>query len=112
MISDLKDQLEERRARVQELRKYMDGQVTETQLMQASGAPIVEREGVPFGQRPLPAERNVAAMQVAISVLLRSNSSSAERLRALKDLQALVEPIDNANGVKCPAQISIYLDET
>ena len=40
MISDLKDQLEERRARVQELRKYMEGQVTETQLMQASGAPM------------------------------------------------------------------------
>ena len=37
IVGGLKEQLEERRARVQELRKYMEGQVTETQLMQASG---------------------------------------------------------------------------
>ena len=37
MLADIKEQLEERRARVQELRKYMEGQVTETQLMQVCG---------------------------------------------------------------------------
>ena len=37
MLKDLTQQLEERRARVQELRQYMDGQVTETQAMQVRG---------------------------------------------------------------------------
>ena len=37
LLQDLKQQLEERRARVRELRSYMDAQVTETQLIKVRG---------------------------------------------------------------------------
>jgi hypothetical protein len=69
MIEDLKLTLEERRARVRELRQYMDEQVTETQMMQE-----------------------------CIAVLSRENATAAQRQLALQELQPLVEPIDNANG--------------
>ncbi len=72
LLDDLNAQLEERRARMQELRQYMDGQVTELQLMKES-----------------------------IALLLQSNASAEERLEALQTLQSLVEPIDNANGQSC-----------
>ncbi|GAX83519.1 hypothetical protein CEUSTIGMA_g10944.t1 [Chlamydomonas eustigma] len=81
MIHDLTEQLEQRRARVQELRQYLDSQVTETQLMKES-----------------------------IALLSASNTTLPVRLAALQELQVLVEPIDNANDLKVLGGLEITLE--